>query len=76
MKEFQSVKLIFNDLKAFEVKELRKRIIGSSATNDNSKVSLLYLNILANKIELSNESAQYKLYNKLNVVAFRKLNQN
>lgn len=75
MKEFQTVKLIFNDLKTFEIRELRRKIQGSGTTIDSSKISLLYINILANKIDLSSEAAQYKLYNKLNVVAFRKLNQ-
>lgn len=75
MKEFQTTKLIFNDLKSFEVKELRKRIQGSLSIYDNSKISLQYLDVLANNIELSADTAQYKLYNKLNVVAFRKLNQ-
>lgn len=75
MKEFHSVKSIFNDLKPFEIKELRKRTIGASSQNENSKVSILYIDILANMSDLTSEKAQYKLYNKLNGVAFRKLNQ-
>ncbi len=75
MKEFQSVKSIFNNLKDFEVRELRKKLLGKSNANDSQKISLKYLDFLANSVDISLMDVQLKLYNKLNLSAFRKLNQ-
>lgn len=75
MKEFQTIKSIYNNLKDFEIKELRRKLSSSSNGLESHKISMKYLEILANKPDLSLIDAQKKLYNKINVSAFRKLNQ-
>ena len=75
MKEFQITKAVFNNLKDFEIKELRKKFRSNKVSPDKDSVSISYLEILANKADVSLVDVQNKLYKKINVVAFRKLNQ-
>ncbi len=75
MREFHTIKSIYGNLKDFEVKELRRKLSTSSNGVESHKISIKYLEILANKPDLSLIEAQKKLYNKINVSAFRKLNQ-
>jgi len=75
MKEFQSIKAIFANLNDLEIRELRRKFASISTSTEQNKISLKFLEILANNSDLTLNDAQYKLYNRINLVAFRKLNQ-